>query len=110
MDTHKHLPGQNWPRAIELAIESADLVVACFSGHSVDKRGGFQVSRYTFGCARRVPFDDVFLVPVRFDVCRVLRSIQRAWPSIALFPDRDCGFERLASAIRQEIDRRRSAP
>lgn len=108
MDTHKLLPGQNWPRAIELAIESADLVVACFSSRSVDKRGGFQAEiRYALDCARRVPLDDIFLVPVRFDACRVPRSIQREWQYIDLFPNWTLGLDRLASTIRQEMHRRR---
>ena len=109
MDTRKLLAGQNWPRAIELAIESADLVVACFSSRSVDKRGGFQAEiRYALDCARRVPLDDIFLVPVRFDACRVPRSIRREWQYIDLFPDWSAGFGRLASAIRQEMRRRQA--
>ena len=108
MDAHKLLPGQNWPRAIELAIESADLVVACFSSRSVNKRGGFQAEiRYALDCARRLPLDDIFLVPVRFDACRVPRSIQREWQYIDLFPDWDPGLDRLASTIRQEMSRRK---
>lgn len=108
MDTRKLLPGQNWPRAIELAIESADLVVACFSSRSVNKRGGFQAEiRYALDCARRLPLDDIFLVPVRFDACRVPRSIQREWQYIDLFPDWDPGLDRLASTIRQEMSRRK---
>jgi TIR domain len=110
MDTRKLLAGQNWPRAIELAIESADLVVACFSSHSVNKRGGFPAEiRYALDCARRVPLDDIFLVPVRFDRCPVPRSIQREWQYIDLFPDWDHGLDRLISAIRQEMGRRRKA-
>ncbi|HKE22802.1 MAG TPA: TIR domain-containing protein [Bryobacteraceae bacterium] len=111
MDTHKLLPGQRWPRPSNSRFESADLVVACYSGHAVDKRGGLQAEiRYPLGCVRQVPLDESCLVPVRFDVCRVPRSMQRAWQPIDLFPDRDRGFERLASALRQEMDRRRSAP
>src|SRR5581483_7233601 len=33
MDTRKLLPGQNWPRAIESAIEASDFFVPCFSGN-----------------------------------------------------------------------------
>lgn len=108
MDTRKLLPGQNWPRAIEVAIESADFFIACFSSHSVDKRGGFQAEiRYALDCARRLPLDDVFLLPVRFDSCSVPRPIQREWQYIDLFPDWSRGFDRLATAIRQECRRRR---
>jgi len=42
IDRRKLLPGQNWPRSIEDAIEATDFVVACFSQHSATKKGGFQ--------------------------------------------------------------------
>ena len=42
MDRLKLLPGQNWPRAIERAIENADFFVACLSRHAVNKRSCFQ--------------------------------------------------------------------
>src|ERR1700756_3637697 len=42
LDRRKLLPGQNWPRRIQEAIENADYFVACFSKSSVGKRGGFQ--------------------------------------------------------------------
>ena len=109
MDTRKLLPGQNWPRAIESAIESADFCIACFSSHSVDKRGGFQAEiRYALDCARRLPLDDIFLLPVRFDECRVPRSIQREWQYIDLFPEWSIGLDRLAATIRRESLRRRA--
>jgi hypothetical protein len=107
MDTRKLLPGQNWARAIDLAIETADFFVACFSFRSVDKRGGFQSEiRYALDCARRVPLDQIFLLPVRFDACRVPRSIEREWQHIDLYPKWERGIECLATAIRQEMTRR----
>jgi hypothetical protein len=107
MDTRKLLPGQNWPRAIELAIESSDFFVACFSTQSVSKRGGFQAEiRYALDCARRIPLDEIFLVPVRLDVCRVPRSIQREWQYVDLFPDWLCGFQQLVSMIRRDVRRK----
>lgn len=110
MDTRKLLPGQNWPRSIELAIESSDFFLACFSTHSVDKRGGFQAEiRYALDCARRLPLDDIFLVPVRLDGCRVPRSIQREWQYIDLFPDWKNGAARLVETIRQEVNRRKTS-
>src|SRR5581483_5364069 len=42
IDVRNLLPGQNWPRAIENAIETSDFFLACFSTRSVNKRGGFQ--------------------------------------------------------------------
>jgi len=106
-DVRKLLPGQNWPRAIESAIETSDFFVACFSGNSVDKTGGFQSEvRFALDCARRVPLDEIFVVPVRLNGCRVPRSIQREFQYIDLFPDWERGIRRLATMMRREVARR----
>lgn len=103
MDVRNLLPGQNWPRAIERAIECSDFFVPCFSRHSVNKWGGFQSEiRYALDCARRVPLDDIFIVPVRLDDCRVPRSIQKELQYIDLFPDTQRGLGRLLRLIRLE--------
>lgn len=102
MDVRRLLPGQNWPRAIENAIESADFFVPCFSSKSVAKKGGFQAElRYALDCARRVPLDSIYLVPVRLDNCRVPRVIQREFQYIDLFPDWDRGVQRLDEALKR---------
>ncbi len=102
MDAKKLLPGQNWPRAIESAIESSDFFLACFSRHSVNKWGGFQSEiRYAMDCARRIPLDEIFVVPVRLDACRVPRSIQRELEYVDLFPDWERGVRRLVAMMRR---------
>ncbi len=102
MDVRKLLPGQNWPRAIESAIESSDFFIACFSHNSVNRWGGFQAEiRYALDCARRIPLDEIFVVPVRLDACRVPRSIQRELQYVDLFPDWDRGIDRLIRAMRR---------
>ncbi len=108
MDLRKLAPGQNWPRGIESAIEAADFFLACFSARSVNKRGGFQAEiRYALDCARRVPLDEIFIIPVRLDECRVPRSIQREWQYIDLFPDWDRGVRAVTATIRREWAKRR---
>ncbi len=102
MDRRKLLPGQNWPRRIQDAIEGADFFVACFSGNSVNKRGAFQAEiRYALDCARRVPLDEVFLIPVRLDECRVPHRIQRETQYVDLFPDWDEGIGRIVEILRK---------
>jgi hypothetical protein len=102
MDVRKLLPGQNWPRAIENAIETSDFFVACFSRNSVDKKGSFQAEvRYGMDCARRMPLDEIYMAPVRFDDCRIPRSIQRELQYIDLFPDWQRGIRRLTHMIRR---------
>jgi TIR domain len=111
MDVRRLLAGQNWPRAIETAIESSDFFVACFSGKSVRKKGGFQSEiRYALDCARQVPLDEIYIVPVRLDECAVPRTIQHELQYIDLFPDWEAGMERLLTMLRREVERRRVAP
>ncbi len=103
MDRRKLLPGQNWPRAIENALESADFAITCFSCQAVNKRGGFQAEiRYALECARRMPLDDVFLVPVRLDACRVPARVAREVQYIDLFPDWNQGLRRLIRTLKSK--------
>jgi hypothetical protein len=107
LDRKKLLPGQNWPRRIEDAIASSDFFVACFSGNSVRKRGGFQAEiRYALDCATNVPLDEVFLIPVRLNECRIPARIHRETHYVDLFPDWDAGFARILRIIEREIGAR----
>ena len=100
MDSVKLLPGQNWPRAIESAIEASDFFLACFSENSARKRGGFQAEiRYALDCARRMPLDDIFVIPIRLNACRVPRAIQREIQYIDFFPDWRDGLRRLIGVL-----------
>lgn len=110
MDRRKLLPGQNWPRAIEGAIEISDFFIACFSRLSVRKRGNFQSElRYALDCARLSPVGDVFLIPVRLDDCRLPEEIRRQWHYVDLFPSFEDGAKKLVQMIRREMRRRQAA-
>ncbi len=107
MDEEKLLPGQNWPRAIEQAIELADYVVLCFSCGSVGKRGYFQLElRYALEVASCVPLDEVFLMPVRLSECVVPLQIARRTQYIDLFPDWDLGMKALMFMMNSQAARR----
>jgi hypothetical protein len=111
MDVRKLLAGQNWPRAIESAIESSDFFVACFSSRSVRKKGGFQSElRYALDCARQMPLDEIYIVPLRLDDCTVPRTIRHELQYIDLFPDWNGGIEWLLTMLRREVELRRSVP
>jgi hypothetical protein len=108
LDRRKLLPGQNWPRAIEEAIDTSDFFVACFSHRSVGKKGAFQAEiRYALDCARRIPLDEAFLIPVRLDDCRVPWRIRREIHYIDLFPDWNRGLRRIVSLIEKQLRKRR---
>lgn len=102
MDSKKLIPGQNWPRAIERAIEVSDFFVACLSRKAVRKRGQFQAElRYALDCARRQPLDQIYLIPVRLEECAVPFRISREYQYVDLFPDWASGFRRVLRAIRK---------
>jgi hypothetical protein len=101
LDREKLLPGQNWPRCIESAIEVADYFVALFSRRSVTKRGQFQSElRYAMDCAARLPLDQTFFIPLRLDNCRVPSRITNSIQYVDLFPDWDQGVRRLIRSLR----------
>jgi hypothetical protein len=110
MDRHCLLPGQNWPRAIGRAIELSDFFLACLSPRSVSKRGVFQSEmRWALDCARRLPLDDVFFIPVRLEECAVPSRIQQSLQYIDLFPDFEAGMKRVQEMMESELARRRAA-
>jgi hypothetical protein len=106
LDRRKLLPGQNWPRSIEQAIETSDFFLACFSHRSVKKKGGFQAEiRYALDCTRLIPLDQIFMIPARLDACAVPWRIQREVQYIDLFPDWERGFRRILAAMRRQLKR-----
>ena len=111
MDQEKLLPGQNWPRAIERAIDLSEFFICCFSRRSVVKRGHFQCELdYALNVARRMPAEEIFFLPVRLDDCEVPRDIASRVQHVDLFPDWDRGLGSLFKAMwHQTIERARKA-
>jgi hypothetical protein len=106
MDEQKLLPGQNWPRAIERAIEVCDFFVGCFSRRSLVKRGHFQSElSYALDLARRVPEEEIFFIPVRLEACEMPRSIARKVQYVDLFPDWEQGVKALGKAVGRQKPR-----
>ncbi len=111
LDKESLMPGQNWPRSIERAIDVADFFIACFSKRSVTKRGVFQSElRYALDCARHLPLDDVFLIPVRLDDCRPPERISNRLQHVDLFVNWKEGIRRICSTMERELARKRKLP
>lgn len=108
LDKRKLLPGQNWPRAIERAIEASSFFVACMSHRSVTKRGRFHAEmRYALDCASMQPLGETYFIPIRLDDCEVPMEIQRSYQYLDLFPDWEKGFNHLVDVMRQQERRER---
>jgi hypothetical protein len=104
LDKKRLLPGQNWTRAIESAIENSDFFIACFSKNSVTKRGIFHSElRYALECASRLPLEDIFLIPIRLDKCAVPRLLENRIQYVDLFPDWDAGVEMVTAAMQRQM-------
>ncbi len=100
MDQEKLLPGQNWARAIERAIDLSEFFVSCFSRQSATKRGHFQCElSYALSVASSVPTESIFLLPVRLDECQIPRDIAKKVHHVDLFPDWDRGVGELLKAM-----------
>ncbi len=107
MDDQKLLPGQNWPRAIQRAIELSDFFLICFSRRSIAKRGFFQAElRYALDVAACVPLEEVFLVPVRLTSCDVPLQIAARTQYIDLFPDWEAGVRALILMMKGQTTQR----
>ena len=103
LDKKRLMPGQNWPRAIETAIQTSDFFVACFSRRAISKRGSFHTElRYALFCAAKVPLDEIFLIPLRLDECMVPNRISKQIQYLDLFPDWEAGVSRLMAVIKAQ--------
>ena len=109
LDKKRLMPGQNWPRAIETAIQTSDFFVACFSRRATSKRGSFHSElRYALFCAAKVPLDEIFLLPLRLDDCVVPPRISKQIQYLDLFPNWRASVSRVISVMKaQGQDRKR---
>ncbi len=103
MDQEKLLPGQNWPRAIERAIDLSDFFVGCFSRRSTAKRGHFQRELAMHWIWReRVPSEDIFFIPGSARRVRGAQENRQTGSIRGFFPDWEHGVNSLSKAIGRE--------
>lgn len=108
LDKKRLMPGQNWPRAIETAIQTSDFFVPCFSRRATTKRGSFHSElRYALFCAAKVPLDEIFLIPLRLDDCIVPPRISKQIQYMDLFPDWNAGLGRLIAIMKAQDESRK---
>jgi hypothetical protein len=103
MDVEDILPGEDWEKKITTAIQEVPFFLACLSTNSVDHRGVVQQEiKEALQVWRRKLDDDIYLIPVRLDNCRIPDALTKFnW--VDLFEDK--GFSRLLKAIREQMDR-----
>ena len=108
LDKKRLMPGQNWPRAIETAIQTSDFFVVCFSRQATSKRGSFHSElRYALECASRVPLDEIYFIPVRIEECVVPPRITWQTHYVDLFPIWETGFEKVLKTMQMQEENRK---
>ena len=102
LDELKLLPGQNWDKEIEKAVEEADAVIVCLSNSSVTKEGFVQSEMsFILDIARTKPEEAIFVIPLRVENCQVPRRL-RAYQYVDCFPEerRDWAYQRVLDSLK----------
>jgi len=107
MDKKNLIGGQDWERALTVAVRQSDFFIFCASANSVAKRGTIQKEiKLALDVWREKLEDDIYFIPVRLERCDVPGHISRfQW--IDAF---ESGwFEKVVRALRYGATRAKSA-
>lgn len=78
LDARDLLPGQEWRPAIELEIRKTDAIIVCLSRRTIEKTGFVQKEiRIAIEAAEERPSGSIFIIPVRFEACKVPGELTR---------------------------------
>lgn len=76
MDSKDTLPGEDFRRAIEKAIRDSDLILACLSSNSVNRRGFIQRElKQGLDLWKEKLESDIYIIPVRLENCDAPESL-----------------------------------
>jgi formylglycine-generating enzyme required for sulfatase activity len=105
LDEEELYPGDDWELAIEKAVENSDVVLACISNGSINKRGFVQKElRFALDVALEMPEETIFIIPLRLEECSPPRSL-RDWHYADYFEgQRERGFQRLLVSLKRRAD------
>jgi hypothetical protein len=85
LDKEELLPGSDWWPAIQSAVKTRDAIVVCVSSAAVHKKGFIQREiRFALRVADEQPEGATYIVPVKFDDCRLPDRLSR-WHYAELF-------------------------
>ena len=103
IDVVNLLPGEDWERAINVALREADFFIACLSKKSVAKRGYVQREfKRALTIWEEKLTSDIYLIPLRLDDCEVPSDLRRfQWVD---WTD-GCGLTSVVAAITEGMRR-----
>jgi hypothetical protein len=98
IDKKDILPGQDWEVEIQKTIRNSHAVVVCLSSKSTTKEGFVQKEiRTAMDIANEKPEGTIFIIPARFEDCKVPKSLNKfQWVDLYL----DDGVGNLIRALR----------
>ncbi len=100
LDKENIIAGKDWTVAIKAAIKKSRFFIPLFSSTSVAKRGYIQEEfRYAVDYAKRFPPDDIFIIPIKLDECKIPYEELSKIHHIEMFPDWNEGFKKILQSI-----------
>ncbi len=101
LDQEDLLPGQQWKKSIQRAIENSRYFIALISRASINKRGFVQKEmRQALEVLEQFPASETYLVPVRLEDCYPNSSRLQDLHWLDLFPNWEEGVNLLVELLR----------
>lgn len=100
------MPGEDWKRAIKLAIRSSRYFIALLSSNSVNKKGVVQSEiADALEILKEFPPSEIYMIPVRLDDCKPSHERLQDLQWADMFPDWEKGLDKILRSvgIKQEI-------
>lgn len=108
LDEEKLLPGQDWDREIEIALENADAVIVFISANSVSKEGYVQREvKRALDMAEEKLEGSIYIIPLRLDDSSLPRTLKK-WQYIDFFPTRNfqVAYNRLLQSLKLRYEKK----
>jgi hypothetical protein len=107
LDEEKLLPGQDWDREIEIALEDSDAVIVFISANSVSKEGYVQREvKRALDMAEEKLEGSIYIIPLRLDDSSLPRTLKK-WQFIDFFPTRSVqvAYNRLLQSLKLRYEK-----
>jgi hypothetical protein len=105
LDTQKLLPGHDWRREIEEAVEAADNVIVFLSKNSISKEGYVQKEmKYAQEISLEKPEGTIFIIPLKLEECEVPRRMSDYQWTDYFGDNKEQGYKDLINSLRLRLD------
>lgn len=100
LDKERLQPGIKWRPAVRKAIRESDFFIALLSKHSTSRKGFVHHEmRDALEILKEFPEDEIFLIPIRLDDCKMPFDDLSEIQYVDFFPDWDKGMKKVLAVI-----------